>query len=159
VLSLRADKTVGSSSGELSDQGALLFSAVFVIVWLGATVITINALLLGGKMYVVVVVRYHSLLLIAKYLSLICSPRNSSFFQSCCVFGYCIFPIMVASLITWAWANIYFRLLVCVLAVVWSAAASVGFMANLVPPHRKILAVYPVLLFYSVLGWMVLIQA
>jgi hypothetical protein len=53
VLSIRADRSTGSTDGSLSDQGALLFSAVFVIVCLGATVITINALLLGGKTYVV----------------------------------------------------------------------------------------------------------
>ena len=32
------------------DQTALVFAAVFVIVWVGAGVVTLNAALLGGKM-------------------------------------------------------------------------------------------------------------
>lgn len=37
-------------------------------------------------------------------------------------------------------------------------AASVVFMSKLVPPKRKALTVYPVLLFYLFISWMVLIQ-
>jgi len=40
---------------------------IFVIVWIGAAVVTINSLLLGGKI---------------------------SFFQSVCILGYCIFPLV-----------------------------------------------------------------
>ena len=47
------------------EQKSLVFASVFVIVCCGATVVTVNALLLGG---------------------------NISFFQSVCVLGYCIFP-------------------------------------------------------------------
>ena len=34
------------------DQKALVFAAVFVIVWLGSAIVTVNALLLGGNLYV-----------------------------------------------------------------------------------------------------------
>jgi hypothetical protein len=37
-------------------------------------------------------------------------------------------------------------------------AASVGFMAQLVSPDRKGLAVYPVFLFYVYISWMILVQ-
>lgn len=37
-------------------------------------------------------------------------------------------------------------------------SASVVFMSKLVPPKRKALTVYPVLLFYLFISWMVLIQ-
>lgn len=36
-----------SASG---DQGALVFAAVFVVVWCGAALVTLNAQLLGGTM-------------------------------------------------------------------------------------------------------------
>ncbi|RHY26429.1 hypothetical protein DYB32_007618 [Aphanomyces invadans] len=36
--------------------------------------------------------------------------------------------------------------------------ASVVFMSQLVPPKRKALTVYPVLLFYLFIGWMILIS-
>lgn len=32
------------------DQGSLVFAAVFVVVWCGAALVTLNAQLLGGKM-------------------------------------------------------------------------------------------------------------
>ena len=32
------------------EQKALVFAAVFVIVWLGSAVVTLNALLLGGNL-------------------------------------------------------------------------------------------------------------
>merc|ERR1719411_1033585 len=45
-LILSITMSAGSSS---DDQRALVFSAVFCIVWLGAAVVTANAALLGGK--------------------------------------------------------------------------------------------------------------
>ena len=54
------------SFGSSEEDSALVFTAVFVIVWCGAAVVTANTALLGGKI---------------------------SFFQSVCVLGYCIFPL------------------------------------------------------------------
>lgn len=34
-----------------------------------------------------------------------------------------------------------------------------GFMGELVPFHRKALAVYPLFLFYTSIGWLILIAA
>ena len=34
-----------------------------------------------------------------------------------------------------------------------------GFMGELVPPNRKALAVYPLFLFYTAIGWLILIAA
>merc|ERR1719502_388338 len=103
------------------EQKSLVFASVFVIIWCGAAVVTVNALLLGG---------------------------NISFFQSVCVLGYCIFPLNIASVI-------------CVVGVrfFWSTGASLGFMGELVPPNRKALAVYPLFLFYTSIGWLILIAA
>jgi len=36
--------------------------------------------------------------------------------------------------------------------------ATIGFISELVPKSRKILAVYPIVLFYMVLGWLVLMH-
>ena len=38
-------------------------------------------------------------------------------------------------------------------------AARTGFMGELVPPNRKALAVYPLFLFYTFIGWLILIAA
>mmetsp|Transcript_6758 Transcript_6758/g.13425 ORF Transcript_6758/g.13425 Transcript_6758/m.13425 type:complete len:209 (-) Transcript_6758:92-718(-) len=115
-----------------SDQAALVFAIVFVLVWCGAGVVTMNAVLLGGTI---------------------------SFLQSICVLGYCLAPLNIASLILRI-MNSYkmLNVVVVALAFAWSTKASVGFMAQLIPPERKMLGVYPVFLFYLTIGWMVLMQ-
>ena len=103
---------------------------MFVIVWCGAAVVTVNAQLLGGTL---------------------------SFFQSVCVLGYCVFPLNLAAVLCYLWGNSVFRVLVVIGGCVWSSRASVVFMSQLVKPERKVLAVYPVLLFYVVLSWVILV--
>jgi len=88
------------------EQKALVFAAVFVIVWLGSAVVTLNALLLGG---------------------------NLSFFHSVCVLGYCIFPLDVAALLCTLWSNPVWKTIVVPVCFVWSTGASVGFLQDLVP--------------------------
>jgi len=60
------------SSTAPGDSGSLVFAAVFVIVWVGAAAVTLNAQLLGGKI---------------------------SFLQSVCILGYCVFPLTVAAMV------------------------------------------------------------
>lgn len=161
------------------EQKSLVFASVFVIVWLGAAVVTVNALLLGG---------------------------NISFFQSVCVLGYCIFPLNLASFVCLLGGPLVWRMLVVAVCFFWSTGASLGaraptpdprrdahwlrpilpetrglwgsgaaaplrlsppaccmpapgFMGELVPPNRKALAVYPLFLFYTAIGWLILSAA
>ena len=119
------------SFGASDADSSLVFTAVFVIVWCGAAVVTVNAALLGGKI---------------------------SFFQSVCVLGYCLFPLNIVSLFV-AGLNPNHRtvkLLVVLFGAAWSVKASVGFMAQFVPNGRKGLGLYPVFLFYVTLAWMIL---
>ena len=113
------------------DQAALVFAIVFVLVWCGAGVVTLNAVLLGGTI---------------------------SFLQSICVLGYCLAPLNIASILCRLFGNKYLNAITVILAFTWSTRASVGFMAQLLPPDRKMLGVYPVFLFYLTIGWMVLMQ-
>lgn len=114
------------------DQKSLVFASVFVIICCGATVVTVNALLLGG---------------------------NISFFQSVCVLGYCIFPLNIASIICLLGGPIVWRVIVVSVCFFWSTSASLGFMGELVPTNRRALAVYPLFLFYTSIGWLILIAA
>lgn len=113
------------------DQTALVFAAVFVIVWMGAGVVTLNAALLGGKI---------------------------AFLQSVCVLGYCLAPLNIASLLCYLWSNKTYHLVVVLIAFIWAIKASVGFMSQLVQDDRKALGVYPVVLFYLVVAWMIVVQ-
>lgn len=112
-------------------QASIVFAAVFVIVWCGAAVVSLNAQLLGG---------------------------NVSFFQSVCVLGYCIFPLNLAALLCALFDSTVFHLVAVVVAFVWATRASVVFMSQLVAEGRRALAVYPVLLFYIVIAWMIAVQ-
>jgi hypothetical protein len=119
-----------------SSQGEEVFAAVFSVIWIGATVVTFNAQLLGGSI---------------------------SFFQSVCVLGYCVFPLVVSATFI-AISKIFFgELLVVNLILVgigflWSTRASVVFIGQFIAAERKFLAVYPVFFFYAFLAWMVSMQ-
>ena len=114
---------------------SLSFAVVFVVVALGSLIVTFNAKVLGGQV---------------------------SIFQSVCVLGYCMFPLVVVALViavvraATSWHNILFRGLLVLGAFFWSSWASVGFMGALVARPRKLLSVYPVVLFYLILAWIIL---
>lgn len=123
-------------AADSDDQGGPQFAEVFVIVWFGSIIITLNSKLLGGTI---------------------------SFFQSLCVLGYCILPLTVAMavcriVLVGGSGKVSFavRLVVVSASFGWSTFASTAFLADSQPPNRKALVVYPVFLFYFVIGWMIL---
>ena len=84
------------SAATHADDRTLLFEIVFVIVWLGAAVIAINGQLLGGTI---------------------------SFFQSMCLLGYCLFPLICAAVLNLfigRWCHILIKLLYVGFAFVWA---------------------------------------
>jgi protein YIPF6 len=93
-------------------QAPLVFATVFVIVWLGAGIVTVNALLLGGTI---------------------------SFFQSVCVLGYCLAPLVIVAFIKYILVQLsamgsgtmrFLELAVVFAAYLWATTASVGFLAG-----------------------------
>lgn len=125
----------GSDSVDSNDGGPQ-FAEVFVIVWIGAMVVTINSKLLGG---------------------------NISFFQSVCVLGYCLLPttlaLLVCRLILMTKQTNFLFTLRCFVTMIgfgWATFASVLFLGDSQPPGRKALAVYPIFLFYFIISWLVL---
>ncbi|CAO0789578.1 unnamed protein product [Mucor circinelloides] len=115
------------------NQAVSIFTSVFVIVWLGAAVVTLNAKLLGGAV---------------------------SFFQSVCVMGYCLFPIVVSAIVATFVRLIWVRLPVSIVTFAWSTYASIGFMSEsqIHLQNRRALAVFPLFLFYFVIAWLVLLS-
>jgi hypothetical protein len=116
-------------------QASLVFAAVFCAVWLGSAVVTVNAQLLGGTI---------------------------SFFQSVCVLGYCVFPMTLAAVVVdlsqmlplGAFSTLV-ELAVLFVAFLWATRASAIFIGQYIVPSRRILAVFPVLFFYTFLAWMI----
>merc|ERR1712146_760043 len=127
-------------SANVSKHGekAAVFSTVFILVWVGGAVVTINAVLVGG---------------------------NCSFFHGVCVLGYCMAPMVAAALVMFflqliqrcsLWFAIV-RLALVGVTCIWSCLASVGFMASLVPKDRRWVATYPVVLEFLCLGLLTLL--
>ncbi|XP_065668809.1 protein YIPF6 isoform X2 [Hydra vulgaris] len=121
--------------GRESD-GAPQFAQVFAVVWVGSGVVTLNSKLLGGTI---------------------------SFFQSVCVLGYCVLPLVAAlivcKIILLAKSTTLLftiRCLVVMVTMIWSCFASLAFLGDSQPHNRKPLAVYPICLFYFVISWLVL---
>ncbi|KAL6783955.1 hypothetical protein ACKKBG_A04175 [Auxenochlorella protothecoides x Auxenochlorella symbiontica] len=107
------------------------FSLVFALVSVGAIVLTLNAVLLGGTI---------------------------GFFQSLCLLGYCIFPLTVVALVCMGVTSLLARWIIVPLGIAWCAWASVPFIGGAVPANRRALAVFPLVLLYTTLGWLALIS-
>eukprot|EP00842_Homolaphlyctis_polyrhiza_P005885 jgi/Hompol1/6298/HPOL_004921-RA len=110
-------------------QAATVFTATFFVIWFGSAVVTLNSKLLGGYI---------------------------SFFQSVCVLGYCTFPLVACSMITWMLPN-FAKFIVVVAAFLWGTFASLNFMGDVNLEKRRILAIYPIFLFYLTIAWLILI--
>ena len=114
-----------------------VFSIVFTIVWLGAFFVTLNTKLLGGKI---------------------------TLLQSLSLLGYCVFPLNIASFITifiekYLTKEWYFKEIIIIISLLWSIKASTGFMTQMINnDNKKLLAVYPIALFYVILSWMIMLQ-
>ncbi|XP_070553140.1 protein YIPF6-like [Ptychodera flava] len=136
VLCILLGMMLQGSSANDTDDGGPQFAEVFVIVTGGAVIVTLNSQLLGGTI---------------------------SFFQSVCVLGYCILPLNLASIICrvvllahQTTALFVIRFILVFAAFVWSTLASMAFLGDSQPVNRKSLAVYPMCLFYFIIGWMIL---
>lgn len=126
-----------TSEGDKSgDAGGPEFAEVFLIVWFGAAIVTINSKLLGGQI---------------------------SFFQSVCVLGYCLTPLAISLLgckivlILFTQTGFFFflRILISIGGFLWATYASIMFMGDSQPAKRKALVIYPMFLFYFVISWLV----
>ena len=110
-----------SSNKGISAEKSFIY--IFVIVWIGGIIITFNAQFLGAIIG-------------------IC--------QSCCLLGYCIFPILIGAIILKAIGDkkAIVKFIIMTFCVIWSCFSSVGFMSTLCVKEKKFLMVFPVYLFY-----------
>lgn len=122
-----------SVKAKSSKRAETIFALVFVVIWCGAAVVTLNAALLGGSIM---------------------------FWQSVCVLGYSVFPLCVACALSILGESLFdmpkgFRVAIVIPALIWCTKVSVVFIGEVIVPERRALAVYPVLGFYCFLAWMV----
>jgi hypothetical protein len=130
------------SWGAGGKQKELVFSGVFAMVWIGEAVVTMQIKLLGGNMYVLISSKTEPMLTIC-----------SAFFQSVSIIGYTLFPLVLASLLSAIGIPIIVRVPVYLVLIAWSLAAGVSIMGGSgVVRNRVGIAVYPLFVFYMLLG-------
>lgn len=124
-----------SSDATHSNDGGPEFAEVFVIVWIGSIVVTLNSKLLGG---------------------------NISFFQSVCVLGYCLLPLAIALIfcviiLTMEQTPLLLacRLIITIAGYFWANYASKAFLRDSTPAGRRGLVDYPIVLFYMFISWLI----
>jgi len=141
-LSLCVLLSVSLEGNKQIDSKAPEFAGVFALIAFGAVMVTVNTKLLSGKI---------------------------SFFQSICVLGYCLLPLVLVSYVNsvlFYFANpnspmaFFLRLILTMLCCGWSVFSSTAFLAadtiNLT--DRKALAVFPIFLFYFVISWLIILH-
>lgn len=129
------------------------FAEIFVLVWFGSYIVSVNYRLLAlsptkrGK-------RSHGL---------IASPST---FQLLCVLGYCLAPAcggivllkIVESLFTVQLKNQFFEKMFVglLLGFVWPTFSAVTILSKYQEKDKRLLAVYPIALFYFVISWFII---
>lgn len=101
--------------------------------WIGSMIITMNSTLLGGTL---------------------------SLMQCICLLGYCSFPVVLSAFLTRVVLSFLpgiGKLVIVLISFLWSTKASVSFIAQNIPEKKKLLAVYPVMLFYLYLNYFILV--
>merc|ERR1711890_178697 len=118
LCTLMATILQGHSTEDNVGDGGPQFAEVFVIVWVGAMIVTLNTKLLGGHI---------------------------SFFQSVCVLGYCLLPLAVALLVcriilfvdNQTIFLLILRGVVVLIGFAWATFASMQFLGDCQPPNKS----------------------
>lgn len=97
----------GTDTQSPKEQSMQVFSLVISLVTIGSVVVTINSKLLGGKV---------------------------SFFQSLCVLGYALAPLLLASIVALLLHNLFVRVPVSLICFGWSVWGKCSFMG----PRREL---------------------
>ena len=104
-------------------------SLIFIIFWLGGTIIYLNNQFLGVK---------------------------ASIFQIFCLLGYCLFPLNIAAIIiTIINFNDLIRLILVGGACGWSIYSSSDYLKVITNHEQRYLVLYPCILFYLYIAWFV----
>lgn len=113
------------------------FLLLFAVAFGGAVVVTFNTRALGGRI---------------------------TFFESVAILGYCIFPLFIMGgiiklLQVINFAHLLIKLALVIIGIVWGSTcnfitdlAAKAFIAANVEARRRLVAVYPIFLFYCYIG-------
>ena len=104
-------------------------SLIFIIFWLGGSIIYLNNHFLGVK---------------------------ASIFQLFCLLGYCLFPLNIAAIIvTLINLNDIIRLIIVIFFCIWAIYSSGDYLKVITTQEQRYLVLYPCILFYVYISWFV----
>lgn len=112
-------------------QMTLLFTGAYLIVSIGGSIVTANLILVGA---------------------------NVAFFQAMCAVGYCLFPIIIGAAVTTVLPWRIVRLLTIPTCFFWAIISISRFLYGRIDAEKKWLGLYPCVLLYLVLSWIILIH-
>ena len=114
--------SIALSTGKNDNSESSIFVLIFVIFWIGGFVITFNGRFLGAQIG------------LCQMISLL---------------GYAMFPITIGGIIIGFCRirNIFIKLVIVVVGLVWACLASIGFIGCLVEPDKKFLTIFPTIIF------------
>ncbi len=114
--------SIALSTGKNDNSESSIFVLIFVIFWIGGFVITFNGRFLGAQIG------------LCQMISLL---------------GYAMFPITIGGIIIGFCRirNIFIKLVIVVVGLVWACLASIGFIGGLVEPDKKFLTIFPTIIF------------
>lgn len=113
-----------------SEEKSQMIILVFVIFWLGGTILFLNANFLGVK---------------------------SSIFQIFCLLGYCLFPLNLSAIIvTIIKFNDVIKFIIVGITCLWSIYTSGDFLKSITYPDQRYLVLYPCCLFYLYISWFII---
>ena len=102
---------------------------IFIIFWLGGTIIYLNNYFLGVK---------------------------ASIFQIFCLLGYCLFPLNISAIfVTMINLNDVIRLILIGLTCIWSIYSSSDYLKVITTYEQRYLVLYPCILFYLYIAWFI----
>uniref|UniRef100_A0A0N5C3T7 Protein YIPF n=1 Tax=Strongyloides papillosus TaxID=174720 RepID=A0A0N5C3T7_STREA len=116
------------------------FTQLFILTFFGSWIVTWNIKFLGGKI---------------------------SFFQAICIMGYCLVPQCVAALTFKVLTGqvmgqkfmFFIRLLITFACFIWSAICSTHFFVDESLSSKRLLILYPILLYFLAVSWLVISYA
>jgi hypothetical protein len=158
------------SSKAPAKQTSQVFTTVFVVIWVGSLIVTVNAQLLGATISI-----FQSICVSENVAVPVCDvpfgcrKSNATYYgvpspllRFCQVLGYCVFPLTVSALViatlrkSW-FGTLWLDLIWLALGFLWSTRVSSIFIGQFVKRERRLLALYPVFFFYLLLGWLILL--
>ncbi|KTW28335.1 uncharacterized protein T551_02754 [Pneumocystis jirovecii RU7] len=113
-------------------ESTIIFTSIFCVVWISELIIALNLKLLGAPI---------------------------SLFQSISVLGYSLFPFVIITITNLFINTVFIKFPLIIIAYTWSTYASLSVIRNFSLTKKRLLAIYPLFLYYFFIAWIIFLQS